>query len=127
MQVEGGDEAGAAGGRDADAAQVGLVESLGFGEEAPAAAADRDETDASPVEAGKLGVGGEAGVEDEVAEGGAVATREGEEFEGDAVAGVVAESGVALEHHANCHSLSQLDVTACHSSAPNLAMPSARR
>ena len=98
--IAGRDEAGAAGGRDADAAQVGLVESLGFGDEAPAAAADRDEADALPVEAGELGVGGETGVEDEVAESGAVAAREGEEFEGDAVAGVVADPGVAVEQDA---------------------------
>ncbi|MDE0127922.1 MAG: hypothetical protein OXN97_25420 [Bryobacterales bacterium] len=56
------DEADAAGGRDADAAQGSLVESAVLGEKPPAAAADRDAADAISVEAGELGVGGAAGM-----------------------------------------------------------------
>ena len=80
--------------RNADLLEGSGVEGAGLLDEALAAAAHGDEEHAVAPEPGKVGVGGEAAVEGEVAHCRAVAAEEVEEFEDGAVGGFPAGAGV---------------------------------
>ena len=80
--------------RNADLLAGSGVEGAGLLDEALAAASHGDEEHAVAVEPGKVGVGGEAAVEGEVAHCRAVAAEEVEELEDGAVGGFPAGAGV---------------------------------
>ena len=69
-------------------------------EQTLAAAADGDEEDAVLIEAGQVGVGGEAAVEGEEADRGAMAAEEVQELEDGVGGGLAADAGVGAQEQA---------------------------
>ena len=99
-RVVGAHQAGALVQRDAHLADGVGRERAGLLEQALAAEADGDEEDVVLIQAGQVGVGGEAGVEGEEADRGAMAAEEVQELEDGVGGGLAADAGVGAQEQA---------------------------